>query len=174
LFPLIIVEPRLYSRRLDGGQTATAHAAALPLTIGSDVVFGVRLCAPSLLAHKSEVIEALLAHEFLHYVWMTVSKTPNSLLDHYPGSDWATYEVEDARAAAAQERWLSPRLSAAASDLHRALDADWDVFSREWNRNWASAGFATELIESLEVRARGNLVLDEAVQRRHEELEGSR
>jgi hypothetical protein len=98
-FPLIEVEPVCWILKAEGNQAQIIYSFVAPVQIDADWVFGVHLSAVALLTLPTELLEGILALEFLHYVQRTV---------------WAReqrgHESSEAVQPTDSNGWLSPRL----------------------------------------------------------------
>jgi hypothetical protein len=143
----------------------------------------VQLSAPTILAFPDEQLDAILAHEFLHYVWDTINflsaaapgtqgvlvSTPEDKHPDYMKSS-ESYEAIDLDQQAVDSDWLPARLVV----LYRRLSGSkkdlfiegcmLDVF-----REWLRRGYPTKKLDP-DYRYKGPLNLDEAVIERARQL----
>jgi hypothetical protein len=136
---------------------------------------GLQLCAPTLLVATNDQVDAVLGHEFLHYVRQTlyfcsitdvgeggiaVARTE----DEHPNymNSLAEYLRIDPQLQASSAHWLSPRLDA----LVRAFESpDKPHRQRIANRTferWIAAGYPVESMDP-NYRYEGPLMLDDSI-----------
>jgi hypothetical protein len=137
----------------------------------------VQVSAPTILAFTREPLDAVLAHEFLHYVQDTISfmstatreggsgilisRTEDQHPEYMKSED--SYETLDLQMQAADRDWLPARLLA----LHRNLSGpNKDLFVKssmlDAFREWLGKGYPSERFDP-DLRYQGPLNLDDAV-----------
>ena len=135
----------------------------------------VKLSAPTILAFKGEQLDAILAHEFLHYVWHTISFMSattevdgvlvSNTIDEHPDymKSPETYENIDSKERAVDSDWLPARLVTLSRKLSGPKKDQFitssmlDVFDK-----WLRKGYPTQKMDS-DYRYQGHLVMDSAV-----------
>jgi hypothetical protein len=143
----------------------------------------VQLSTPTILAFSDQQLDAVLAHEFLHYVWSTIdfmlaagptidgiaiSKTVDKHVNYLKSE--GSYEALDLQQQAKDSHWLTARFL----DLHRKIsgagkhqlitNSALDVF-----RDWVQRGYPTERVDP-EYRYQGPLTLDDRLIARARQL----
>jgi hypothetical protein len=125
-YPLVRIVPACWWRELRDGSGGTPHARVAPIETDAGWVYGVQVAAASLLEMSAAQREGLLAHEYQHYVWMTLQAhdamraDAGSIGTDIPGYDhsFEAYEAAD-KVVAVDDTWLSPRLA----ELARAIES---------------------------------------------------
>jgi hypothetical protein len=159
-FPLVVVHPVLWRFSLQGAE-GTAHGGVKPFLTAAGNVIAVHLSAASLLAYPDRLVDGILAHEFLHYVWITgqiASGQTDLCADNYSG-DFAQYVARDRLDAADPTEWLTERLKQATSTVEQGPD---DHAARWMVKHWAQAGAPVEMLE-VGFSAEGEYLLDATI-----------
>lgn len=143
----------------------------------------VQLSAPTILAFTDERLDAILAHEFLHYVWDTINflsaATPEAegilvsrTIDEHPDymKSSESYPGLDSDQQAVDLDWLPARLVVL---CRRLSGSEKDLFIESQMldvfREWLRRGYPTEKLDP-DYRYLGPLNLDEAVIGRAKQL----
>jgi len=100
------------------GEARVVHARVILKSFADINWFRVEMLAPSLisLADNEDLLDGILAHEFLHYVWLTLAAKQAALghLDvralKHDGNYPESYEALDHARQVPPEGWLTPRL----------------------------------------------------------------
>lgn len=142
----------------------------------------VQISAPSILAFSADRIDAILAHEFLHYVWDTINFLSyateingvlvSNVIDEHPDymKSEESHDVLDSERQAVDVNWLPMRLV----ELHRRLSGpNKNLFIKpsmlEVFEKWLRRAYPTEKIDP-DYRYRGPLNLDDALVARARKL----
>ncbi|MBI2862621.1 MAG: hypothetical protein HYX89_07365 [Chloroflexi bacterium] len=136
----------------------------------------IQVCAPTLLAcDDSEILDAIVAHEFLHYVRDTIrfysqatvsadgtvrSEAPDEFTDYLASEE--AYSRIDPQLQVGQGPWLSTRLIAAVNRLeHTAVDEQDHIV--QWTcEHWLGKGYPVQVMDP-DYRFRGPLSLHEGI-----------
>ncbi len=116
--PPIEVVPECWHQSLGDGSAGFAHASVFPVERDSVRVFSVRMSGASLAAFDDDLIQGIIAHEFLHYVWDTItfgSKVSEGsgtmdLMVHEYETTFDSRRERDVLLQVDPDEWLSPRL----------------------------------------------------------------
>jgi hypothetical protein len=152
-FPFVVVEPVCWTMT-DDARPGVVHACVGPALVGSHWLLTVFVSAASLLALPTDLLEGVLAFEFLQYVSDTVAAYEAHQSRDYVNSAARNDETELSRLMEeyrqrnpewrlASEAWLSDRVRAL---LGRAKNADEPAMRAAYQRifrEWTSAGLPT-------------------------------
>jgi hypothetical protein len=117
--PLITVDPYFWFRQMGDGSEGLSRAHVGPHQTGRWWVYAIQLPASTLMLFEPVIIDGILAHEFVRYVWETMTLYQRSVVNGATDVQSADprfystpeeYEQLDRQRRAPPEAWLSPRL----------------------------------------------------------------
>jgi hypothetical protein len=126
-FPLVVIKPVCWFHELGDGSSGMVKGRVGPFQTVNGAVWAVELSCVVMLEYSDAMIEGVLAHEFLHYVWLTkemAAQAENGANKIDLGSDayvkdYTHYRRIDANRAVHADKWLTSRLL----DLMTAIEA---------------------------------------------------
>ncbi len=178
--PPIEVVPECWHQSPADGNTGFAHASVFPSDRSAVRVFTVRMSGASLVAFDDDLIQGILAHEFLHYVWDTIKLASRisgasetvDLMDHEYDTSFDSSRERDVLLQVNPDEWLSPRLIQLCK---RAEDSDDPAVDKAMEAlvRWYQEGLPTTAVDT-GYRTRGRFCLDDRVVARAHELASRR
>jgi hypothetical protein len=130
--PFIAIFPVCWFRRLADGSEGITHGQVGPHDTGSSLwIYAIRIPASSLLTLDAELVEGVLAHEFLHYAWETIELHRRNIIDGQTNVDFtmpdyhtdhSNYLRLDRKQRVEPADWLPPRLAALAARVENHND----------------------------------------------------
>ncbi len=152
------------------GEARVVHARVILKSFTDINRFGVEILAPSLisLADNRDLLDGVLAHEFLHYVWLTIAAKQAALghLDHHaPKHDDnypENYEALDHARQVPPEGWLTPRLQRLMMRAEDETSDECRSLDRSIIDDWVLCDLPSSPL-SLDFEFGGKLLVDESI-----------
>jgi hypothetical protein len=155
-FPLVVIHPTAWVMTTDDGRHGITYAYMGPFAIEPALaVFAIHLSGAAAIAMGETLIEGLLIHEWLHYVWSSLRglegeakpgavQEPVDLTAEGLFTTAASYEAVDRTIGVAVELWLTNRLQ----NLLRRADDNQDAGIVDGQRHivaaWMQLGLPVE------------------------------
>jgi hypothetical protein len=159
------------------GEARVVHARVILKSFADINRFRVEMLAPSLisLADNEDLLDGILAHEFLHYVWLTVAAMQAALGpldsralkhdDNYPEN----YEALDHARQVPPEGWLTPRLQRLMMRAEDETSDECHSLDQSIIDDWVLCDLPSSPL-SPDFEFRDKLVVDEGIFKRAREL----
>lgn len=165
-FPFVVVKPQIWTYQLPGESVdGTWHAAPVPLPLADGNIWGIEFSAATLLFFPDDLIEAILCHEFLHYVWY--AEQMNAGQEDFDtdalNKTYEHYSSRDARDMADGERWLTPRQRQLCEQFEDANDPTVTKACSAVRAKWEAEGLPIEDRTGLGIHVGGLFLIDRAV-----------
>jgi hypothetical protein len=173
-FPMVVIQPTAWYHDLGPGGRGLAKACVKPYVLSDEgAVMAVHLSAVVALEfHDEWMIEGLLAHEFLHYVWTTVEihkrfgAGQTVIGDWYRDgydNNWNDYKLGDKELQAPAESNLSKRLIELMTTFEDSTNRDVAAANQRIYDGWVKT--RKLVIERLESRFQysGTIFVDETL-----------
>lgn len=170
-FPLVSIAPVCWFHQMADGDGGLVSGRVGPLACGDRFVFGVLVCATPLLEYPEPLIEGVLVHEFLHYVWWTrrveaAQRGGEATIDLSNDGlyrDYAYYRQHDGDRAADPSTWLSARLRFLLGQVEDENSPELKAARERVAVKWVKPGLLDVEPVSLQFAVNGTFVLDEQI-----------